>query len=178
MSEEEKGIEESMDDMEDWEIPDEIYSEDEAIEIVGDTMDSFLAIADVSCVYGAPLEKNGAVLIPAAEVLAVAGFGVGYGHGSGSSKPEVACCGECAEEELVDEDKDEDEEEEESGAPSGGGGGGGGKIFARPVAVVVVSPEGQVSVQPVVDPTKIVLAALAAGGIMVVTLLNLFKPRR
>jgi uncharacterized spore protein YtfJ len=164
--------EENEMNMEDWEIPDEIYGEDEAVEIVGDTMDSFLATADVNRVYGVPIEKNGTTVIPAAEILAVAAFGVGYGYGSG--KHEEPCCTEPAEEEP----EDDGEDEEESGAAmSGGGGGGGGRTFSRPVAVVVISSEGQVSVQPVVDPTKIVLAALTAGGFMVATLLSLFKPR-
>jgi uncharacterized spore protein YtfJ len=171
MSDEENNIE----SMEDWEIPDDIQGEDEAVEIVGDTMDSLLATADVDCVYGAPIEKNGAVVIPAAEVLAMAAFGVGYGYGSVSGKQTGSCCEGCAEEEQEDEDEGE---EEAPLANSGGGGGGGGKTFSRPVAVVVISPEGQVSVQPVVDPTKIVLAALTAGGFMVATLLSLFRPRR
>jgi len=45
----------------------------------------------------------------------------------------------------------------------GGGGGGGGKTLARSVAVIVSSPEG-VEIRPVIDVTKIALAALTAAG--------------
>jgi len=47
----------------------------------------------------------------------------------------------------------------------GGGGGGGGRAFARPVAAIVVTPNG-VRVKPIVDVTKIALAALTAFGFM------------
>lgn len=47
---------------------------------------------------------------------------------------------------------------------TGGGGGVGGVTQARPVAVIIVSPEGKVRVEPVVDPTKIVLALFTTIG--------------
>ena len=43
--------------------------------------------------------------------------------------------------------------------------GGGGRTFSRPVAVVIVGPEG-VRVEPVMDVTKVALAALTAFGFM------------
>ncbi|MCL4561015.1 MAG: hypothetical protein M1281_10410, partial [Chloroflexi bacterium] len=48
---------------------------------------------------------------------------------------------------------------------AGGGGGGGGRTFSRPVAVIVITPE-DVIVSPVVDITKIALAALTTFGFM------------
>ena len=47
----------------------------------------------------------------------------------------------------------------------GGGGGGGGFSVGRPIAVVSISAEG-VQVKPVVDVTKLGIAALTAFGAM------------
>lgn len=102
-------------------------------------VEAMLAAADVTRVYGEPVRHGDAILIPAAEVLAAAGFGLGSGSG-------------------VRPDRD--------GVPTrggGGGGGGGGRTFARAVAVVVATPEG-VEVKPVIDFTKIAMAALTAAG--------------
>ena len=54
----------------------------------------------------------------------------------------------------------------------GGGGGGGGRTLSRPVVVIIASPEG-VRVEPVVDLTKIALAALTAAGFMLTTLMRM-----
>jgi uncharacterized spore protein YtfJ len=51
---------------------------------------------------------------------------------------------------------------DETGSTGSGGGGGGGS-FGRPVAVIVVGPNG-VEVEPVFDMTKVGIAALAALG--------------
>ena len=73
------------------------------------------------------------------------GFGVGSGYGRGPSSGE----------------KNEEGENESEGG--GGGGGGGGRILSRPAAVIIATPE-EVRVEPVMDITKIGLAALTAGG--------------
>ena len=44
---------------------------------------------------------------------------------------------------------------------AGGGGGGGGGAMARPVAVIVMGPDG-VRVKPVLDVTKLAVTALGA----------------
>ncbi len=108
-----------------------------------DTMEEFLAAGDVRVVYGEPIQHEDTLIIPTAEVLCVAGFGVGGGSG-------------------VDTEKNP----EKPSQGSGSGGGGGGRILSRPVAVVVASPEG-VRVEPVVDITKVALAGLTALGFMV-----------
>ncbi len=46
---------------------------------------------------------------------------------------------------------------------SGGGGGGGGSAQGRPVAVIEVGPSG-VTVQPIVDATKIAVTALISAA--------------
>ncbi len=108
-----------------------------------DTMEEFLAAADVRVVYGEPIQHEDTIIIPTAEVLCALGFGVGSGGGTDMSKdPDNPSVGK------------------------GSGGGGGGRILSRPVAVVIASPEG-VRVEPVVDITKVALAGLTALGFMV-----------
>jgi uncharacterized spore protein YtfJ len=117
--------------------------EESGLDVFQDTMEEFLAAADVRVVYGEPIMHEDTMIIPTAEVLCGVGFGVGSGSGtSAEQNPEKPMRG------------------------AGSGGGGGGRILSRPVAVVVASPEG-VRVEPVVDITKIALAALTAVGFMV-----------
>ncbi len=108
-----------------------------------DTMEEFLAAADVRVVYGEPIEHEDTMIIPTAEVLCGVGFGLGSGTGTSS-----------------------EQNSEKPSQGTGSGGGGGGRILSRPVAVVIASPEG-VRVEPVVDITKIALAGLTAMGFMV-----------
>ena len=104
------------------------------------TMDRFLSAANVEAVYGQPIQEGENTVIPAAEVLSVAGFGLG--SGSGPQGPE------------------------QDASPGGGaGGGGGGHVLSRPVAAIVISPAG-VRVEPIVDVTKIALAGLTTLGFM------------
>jgi uncharacterized spore protein YtfJ len=117
--------------------------EESGLDMFQDTMEEFLAAADVRVVYGEPIEHDDTMIIPTAEVLCGLGFGVGSGSGTSTEQnPEKPSQG------------------------SGSGGGGGGRILSRPVAVVIASPEG-VRVEPVVDITKIALAGLTAVGFMV-----------
>lgn len=127
----------------------EITDPEAALEVVQDTLEVFLETASVDRVYGEPIHHGDTLIIPAAEVLAGLGFGAGYGGG----------------------------DDKEGSRGGGGGGGGGGRTFSRPVAVIVASPEG-VRVEEVVDPTKIVLAALTAAGFMVGMFLRMVSPRR
>ena len=84
--------------------------------------------------------------------MSIAGFGLGSGSGSqGSANPE--------------------------NTGSGGGGGGGGRVFARPVAVIVISPGG-VRIEPVVDVTKIVLAVFTTLGFMAAMLRQMTSKKR
>ena len=120
-----------------------IEQEEESLSVIQETMDTFLGAANVDAVYGQPIEKEGTLIVPAAEVLSFAGFGVGSGYGSN--------------------DEGEDGEKNIGG---GGGGGGGGRVLSRPVAVIIASEDG-VRVEPVVDPTKIALAFFTTLGFMV-----------
>ena len=110
------------------------------INTVQTTMDKFLSAANVDAVYGTPIREGENIIIPAVEILSVAGFGLGAGSGSQGQG-----------------------ESENTG--SGGGGGGGGRVWSRPVAAVVISPTG-VRVEPIVDVTKIALALFTTLGFM------------
>jgi uncharacterized spore protein YtfJ len=115
-------------------------------------MERLLETADVSKVYGEPILHGDVMILPAAEVLAIAGFGMGSGGG-------IAV-----------------QQQGRKSRGSGGGGGGGGKTLARTVAVIVASPEG-VEVRPVIDFTKIALAALTAAGFVVAAWRGMKRPR-
>jgi uncharacterized spore protein YtfJ len=125
-----------------------------SMDMVKDTMDKFLAAASVKAVYGDVVQSGDNLIIPSAEVLSGMGFGMGVGVGNNAAN-------------------------DEAGKPTqntggGGGGGGGGRVLSRPVAVVIASPEG-VRVEPVVDVTKVALAALTAGGFVLGMLLRLMR---
>jgi uncharacterized spore protein YtfJ len=124
----------------------------ETIGVIQDTMDKFMDSASVYAVYSEPIRNGDTLVIPAAEVLSVMGFGMGSGSGPSP-------------------------EGEERGQGEGSGGGGGGRVLSRPVAVIIASPEG-VRVEPVVDVTKVALAALTAAGFMVGMLLRMNRPRK
>ena len=124
-----------------------------ALNTIQTTLNKFLTAANVEAVYGTPVSQGENVVIPAAEVLSMVGFGLGLGGGSqGSDKPSNANGG-------------------------GGGGGGGGRVLSRPVAAIIMSPTG-VRVEPIVDVTKIVLAVFTTLGFMATILTRMTKPRR
>jgi uncharacterized spore protein YtfJ len=100
------------------------------IEGMNETLTQLLYSAHVDAVYGEPVEHGENLIIPAAEVFSVAGFGMGSGG---------------------------------QGKESGQGGGGGGRTFSRPVAVIISTPTG-VRVEPVIDISKVWMAALTALG--------------
>jgi len=129
----------------------------DAFDIIQDTFEDFFDAANVNSVYGPPVKDGDTVIVPAAEVFAVVGFGVGSGYGTSSNR----------------------EGEEGSGVDEGGGGGGGGggRVLSRPAAVIISSPEG-VRVEPVIDLTKIALAALTAAGFMASMLMRMKRPKK
>jgi uncharacterized spore protein YtfJ len=113
----------------------------QAIDMIQETLETFLETADVSKVYAEPVEHEGTLIIPAAEVVAGMGFGAGFGSGG---------------------------PHDQDGSGGGGGGGAGGQSQARPVAVIIADKNG-VRVEPVFDITKISLAFLTALGFMIGT---------
>lgn len=120
---------------------------------VSQTMEAFLATADVDSAFGEPIEHEGRQIIPASEVLVGMGFGLGYGAGSEGNT------------EASDKPLEQGE---------GGGGGGGGRTLSRPVAVIVADEAG-VRVEPVVDITKLGLTALTALGAVAMAASRMMK---
>ena len=123
--------------------PPEVRVANPPVERVGRTMEKLLDAADIAKVFGEPITHGELLLIPAAEVVAVAGVGMGSGGAVGFLR-----------------------EQGQRSRGSGGGGGGGGRTLARSVAVIVASPEG-VEIRPIFDWTKIALAAFTAAGFIV-----------
>jgi uncharacterized spore protein YtfJ len=140
----------------------EIETAGDAFSMIELTMDRLLDTGSVDMVYGVPIEHGDTLIIPCSESLTVLGMGAGSGYGRGPTKP-----GEAGNENA----------ETSEGEGAGGGGGGGGRTFARPVAVIVASPEG-VRVEPIVDVTKLALAALTAVGMMGTFMFRMSSSRR
>jgi uncharacterized spore protein YtfJ len=126
----------------------------QAVEMVENTMERFFEGANVKNVFGRPVQHGDTTIIPAAEITVVGGFGVGVGVGISPKRMEG--------------------QQESEG--SGSGGGGAGTTLARPVAVVIASPDG-VRVEPVIDLTKIGLAVITAWGFMIAQIVKMRRKR-
>ena len=127
------------------------FDSNQSINTIQTTLDKFLSAADVEAVYGPPVSQGENVVIPAAEVLSLVGFGLGSGGGSQGTN-------------------------ENPNTGSGGGGGGGGRVLVRPVAAIIISPDG-VRVEPIVDVTKIALAVFTTLGFMVALLTRMRRTK-
>jgi uncharacterized spore protein YtfJ len=119
-----------------------------------DTLNRLFDAASAETVFGEPIQQGDYTLITASEVTVGLGFGFGVGGGEGT-----------------------DDESEAGGEGYGGGGGGGGGSMGRPVAVIAVGPHG-VTVEPVVDATKIALAFATALGSMFLMFSKMRKASR
>jgi uncharacterized spore protein YtfJ len=111
-------------------------------------VEKIFAGAQPGTVFSAPVVSGDYTIITASEVMAGGGFGFGYGSGSIPTPEQQG--GEAGPAPTS-----------QDGTGSGGGGGGGGGSSGRPVAAIVIGPDG-VKVEPVVDATKIALAAIGA----------------
>jgi uncharacterized spore protein YtfJ len=113
----------------------------QTIDVVLSRLDKLLDAGRPDTVFAAPVTVDGRTVIGAAEVVLAAGAGGGGGGGRPAAeegRPDV-------------------------GEGFGAGAAGGGTALARPVAIVIIEPNG-VRVEPVVDVTKIGLAALTVVG--------------
>jgi uncharacterized spore protein YtfJ len=125
--------------------------------VTASLIDKLFSVARPGAIFSEPVSAEGRTIITASEVMV--GMGVGYGVGAGSG----TAVGEEVEEEEDDDDDQETEAEVTSGEGFGGGGGGGGFSTGRPVAAIIVDSEG-VSIEPIVDVTKISLAFFTVLG--------------
>ena len=119
-----------------------------------------LSGADSAKVFGQPISSGDYTVIPAAEIAGGGGFGSGMGFGSPRGRVSGAA-GQSGGSESAGLQGGGAMAATIEGA--GGGGGGGGGAMGRPVAVVVIGPDG-VEVKPVLDITKLAVTALGAFG--------------
>jgi uncharacterized spore protein YtfJ len=131
------------------------------------TLQKLYSAADSAKVFGQPAVSGAYTVITAAEVAGGGGFGSGMGFGKPPHKR------------MSVESRDE-EGAGESAAPrgtgGGGGGGGGGGSMGRPVAAIVIGPEG-VDVKPILDVSKVGLTAVAALSGIALFGLKILKKR-
>lgn len=116
---------------------------------VEQVLSKMVETARADAVFSQPVERGDSIVIPCSEVSVGLGFGMGMGGGG----------------------------DQESGQGSGGGGGGGGGSRGRPIAAIVISPQG-VRVEPIMDLTKVVLAAFTTGAFMLLWLGRLGRATR
>ena len=98
-------------------------------------LDQLFDVYTPGTVFSSPTAKGDYTVITAAEVNV--GLGVGFGAGGGG--------------------------DDQGTEGSGGGGGGGGASAGRPVAAIIIGPQG-VEVQPIVDVTKLGIAFFTTLG--------------
>ena len=125
-------------------------SAERAAKITDKTIEKMLAFAQPQAAYSAPVVSGAYTIITASEVLGGGGFGYGSGPATAASegKPRPA--------------------------PQGDGGGGGGGFHSRPVAAIVIGPNG-VKVQPIADGTKIAIAAISAWAGVALTAIRIAR---
>jgi uncharacterized spore protein YtfJ len=111
-----------------------------------EVLERLVDVARPEAVFSKPVQVGDTQVITASEVHVGLGFGLGSGSG-----PKM----------VTNLPSSEGTNEEETGEGVGGGGGGGSS--ARPVAVITVR-DGHVTVDPVLDATKIGLAFLTMLG--------------
>lgn len=126
---------------------------DKREEQLSQVLGKIYSAAQPGAVYGEPVRSGSFTIITACEVIAGGGFGSGTGFGP-ATKPMQKKQGEEA---PLPQSSDT--------LSLGGGFGGGGSSRGRPVAVIVIGPD-KVTVQPIVDVTKVALAGLAAWATM------------
>ena len=115
-------------------------------------MEKLLAAAQPGAVFGEPVKAGDYTIITASEVGAGGGFGFGFGGGVSPAATSGEAPGE-----------------KQEGSSGGSGIGGGGGSMGRPVATIIIGPEG-VRVKPVKDVTKIALAVFTTVGAMLLML--------
>ncbi len=118
-------------------------------------LERIFAAAQPGAVFSEPVVSGNYTIITASEVTSGGGFGsgVGFGPATPSAKQQPG-----------------EEVSQSEQANSGGGGiGGGGGSAGRPVAIIIIGPDG-VTVKPVFDLTKIALAGITAWTTMLAVL--------
>ena len=128
----------------------------QAVDDIVSRVDGLFDVARPEAVFAPPVTVDGRTVISAAELL----VGMGIGGGGG---PSPAAEGQA--------------EGENAGMGMGMGAGGGGYAQSRPVAVIIIDGDG-VRVEPVVDVTKLGLAAITVLGSMFFFLARMMRGSR
>jgi uncharacterized spore protein YtfJ len=142
-----------MTDIRDASLGEGVSLIDRAGEQAPKMLEKVFAAAQPGAVFGQPVDSGSYTLITAAEVTSGGGFGVGLGRGpapksAAKQSPPAEAAPPAGKQSL-----------------GGSGFGGGGGSMGRPVAIIAIGPNG-VTVRPVVDVTKVALAALTAAAAM------------
>lgn len=124
----------------------------QSIDDIVSRVDGLFDVARPEAVFAPPVTVGGRTVISAAELL----VGMGIGGGGG---PSPATEGQA------------------EGENAGMGAGGGGYAQSRPVAVIIIDGDG-VRVEPVVDVTKLGLAAITVLGSMFFFLARMMRGSR
>ena len=124
--------------------------------------------ADSAKVFGQAVVSGDYTVIPAAEIAGGGGFGSGMGFGPAMDKKRRA--------KVTEESPGTETIPAPGPGGAGGGGGGGGGSMGRPVAAIVIGPEG-VEIKPILDMSKIGLTALTAFGGVALLTVKLLKKR-
>jgi uncharacterized spore protein YtfJ len=132
-----------------------------------ETLQKIFSAADNARVFGQPVVTGEYTVITAAEVAGGGGLGSGMGFGRRPERPrgQDAATGESG-----------DEAASPRVAGGGRGGGGGGGSMGRPVAAIVIGPEG-VDIRPILDVSKVGLTAVAAFSGIVLFGLKILRKR-
>ncbi|RMG99291.1 MAG: hypothetical protein D6706_05765 [Chloroflexi bacterium] len=112
-------------------------------------MSHLFEITRPEAVFAPPVTVGEQTVITAAEITAA--FGFGYGGGGGISDQNTS-----------------------GDMGMGNGGGGGGTAQARPVAVITISND-QVSVEPVIDPTKVAITFFTTLATIVIAIGRIWR---
>ena len=139
-------------------ILESIPNQQRANKLIGKLFD----ITQPNAIYGKPITKGEYTIITASELHA--GVGTGFGGGGDIKEKSDATGGESVHNDDVT-------------STGGGGGGGGGGSMARPVAAIIIGPNG-VRIEPIVDATKIAIALFTALGSMMMALGRMQKSRK
>ncbi len=121
------------------------------------TLDKAMAAAQPGAVFGEPVRKDGYTIITANEVMAGGGYGFGMGEGISPQAP-----------------GEPNQAQSSQAGGAGGGGGGGGFSNGRPVAVIVMGPDG-VEIKPILDVTKLGIAGISAWIAIIASIRSIFK---
>ncbi|MBN9387665.1 MAG: hypothetical protein J0I20_06390 [Chloroflexi bacterium] len=143
-------------------------SEDKSMEYGVQAFDKLFAAAQPGAVFSAPVVKGDITIILTSEVSSGGGFGFGKGFGPAGPSPKAE-----------DATGPVSKEESQANMPVGGGTGmgGGGGASGRPLAVIMIGPDG-VRIQPIVDATKIVITALTTFGMIFAAMLKIRRAAR